>query len=97
VFSTYRDGWIGYDGLVDVGYDKHYRVHHGKNEFARGKAHINGIESFWSFAKIRLVKFHGLEKEYFNTHLKVCEFRFNQRGEDLYKLLLKIFREKPLN
>ncbi|HIP12389.1 MAG TPA: IS1595 family transposase, partial [Arcobacter sp.] len=26
-----------------------------------------------------------------------CEFRFNHRGEDLYKLLLKIFRKSPLN
>jgi transposase-like protein len=22
------DGWRGYDGLVDVGFDRHYRVHH---------------------------------------------------------------------
>ncbi|MBD3789323.1 MAG: IS1595 family transposase, partial [Campylobacterales bacterium] len=28
---------------------------------------------------------------------KECEFRFNYRGEDLYKLLLKIFRNDPLN
>jgi len=35
-------------------------VHHGQNEFVRGKSHINGIESFWSYAKIRLVKFRGL-------------------------------------
>ncbi|SFV91131.1 Mobile element protein [hydrothermal vent metagenome] len=58
----HTDGWRGYDGLVDIGYDKHFRVHHGKNEFARGNCHINGIESFWSYAKIRLVKFRGLEK-----------------------------------
>ncbi len=25
------DGWTGYHGLVDVGYDKHYRVNHGNN------------------------------------------------------------------
>jgi transposase-like protein len=93
----HTDGWKAYDGLVDVGYDKHYRVHHGKDEFVRGKSHINGIESFWSYAKIRLVKFHGLDKESFNLHLKECEFRFNHRGEDLYRLLLKIFRNKPLN
>src|SRR5437660_4131666 len=30
------DGWRGYDGLVDVGYAKHFRVNHGENEFARG-------------------------------------------------------------
>ena len=29
------DGWRAYDGLVDIGYKKHYRVHHGANEFAR--------------------------------------------------------------
>ncbi len=47
----HSDGWRGYNGLVDVGYKKHLRVHHGKNEFARGNCHINGIESFWSYAK----------------------------------------------
>lgn len=93
----HSDGWRGYHGLVDVGYDKHFRVHHSKNEFLRGNSHINGIESLWSYAKIRLVKFHGMGKRTFNLHLKECEFRFNIRGEDLYKLLLKIFRKSPLN
>jgi len=92
----HSDGWRGYDGLVDIGYDKHFRVHHGENEFARGNCHINGIESFWSYAKIRLVKFRGIDKKNFNLHLKECEFRFNHRGEDLYKILLKIFRKEPL-
>ena len=41
------DGWRGYDGLVDIGFDKHFRVNHSANEFARGKCHINLIESFW--------------------------------------------------
>lgn len=30
----HSDGWRGYDGLVDIGFDKHFRVHHGENEFA---------------------------------------------------------------
>lgn len=51
------DKWRGYDGLVDVGYDKHVRVNHSK-AFVNGKTkvHINGIESFWSFTKRRLCK-----------------------------------------
>ena len=93
----HSDKWRGYNGLVDLGYKKHYRVHHGTNEFARGKNHINGIESFWSFAKNRLIKFHGLNRDTFYLHLKECEFRFNYRNENLYHLLLKLFREKPLN
>ena len=51
--SIHTDGWKAYDGLILNGYD-HYRVYHSKNEFARGRAHVNGIESFWSFAKRRV-------------------------------------------
>jgi len=36
----HSDGWRGYHGLADVGYDKHFRVHCGKNEFVRGNSHI---------------------------------------------------------
>ena len=56
----HTDRWRGYDGLVDVGFDKHFRVSHGANEFARGSVHVNGIESFWSFAKRRLAQFNGV-------------------------------------
>ena len=91
------DGWRGYHGLVDLGYEKHFRVHHGANEFARGKCHINGIESFWAFAKHRLIKFKGLKKEKFYLHLKECEFRFNYREQQLYSVLLGAFRKHPLS
>ena len=30
----FSDGWKSYDGLVDFGYKKHYRVKHCKEEFA---------------------------------------------------------------
>jgi hypothetical protein len=35
-------------------------VHHSANEFARGRRHINGIESFWSYAKTRLARLRGI-------------------------------------
>lgn len=56
----HTDRWRGYDGLVDVCFDKHLRVNHGNNEFARGCVHVNGIESFWSYAKRRMVQFNGV-------------------------------------
>ncbi len=31
----YSDGWRGYDGLVNVGFNKHYRVNHSNNEFSK--------------------------------------------------------------
>jgi len=88
----YSDGWRGYDGLVDVGYDKHFRVNHGKNEFARGNGiHINGIENFWSFTKRRLAKFNGV-KEYFELHLKESEWRYGKNCDTLKKELWKIYK-----
>jgi len=93
---VYSDGWRSYDGLVDWGYKKHYRVHHGVNEFvelANPRNHINGIENFWGVAKVRLAKFRGIRKDHFNLHLKECEFRYNMRHEDMYKELLKILRK----
>jgi len=91
----HSDGLRSYHGLVDLGYQKHYRIDHGEGEFAKGTNHINGIESFWGFAKTRLVKFHGIAKTTFNLHLKECEFRFNHR-RDMYEVLLKILRKNPL-
>lgn len=92
----HSDGWRGYNGLVDVGYDKHYRVQHGQDEFVRGNSHINGIESLWSYAKRRLARFNGLRKEHFLIHLKETEFRFNHRNEHLYSTMLKRLRDEPL-
>ena len=91
----HSDGWRGYNGLVDLGYKRHFRVNHGQNEFVHGKSHINGIESFWGYSKTRLSKFRGLSKMTFHLHLKECEFRFNHRGQNLYRLILKILKKYP--
>ena len=90
------DWWKAYDWLVDLGYEKHYRIHHWNNEFARWKQHINWIESFWSFTKRRLAKFNGIKAEKFPLYIKECEFRFNCRrqNKNIYnelKKLLKIY------
>lgn len=93
----YSDGWKGYDGLVDVWIDKHFRVNHGKSEFSLGNGiHINGIENFWSFTKRRLNKFNGV-KVNFHLHLKECEWRYTKESFELEQELLtmiKIFYKK---
>lgn len=92
----HSDGWRGYNGLVDVGYSKHLRVNHSEDVFAIGDVHINGIESFWSFAKRRLQKFNGVPTRTFYLHLKECEYRFNHRYENMPLLLLKLLERHPL-
>jgi transposase len=82
-----------------MGYKKHYRIAHGKDEFAEKHTHINGIVPIrrdWGLAKVRLSRFRGIHKSTFYLHLKECEFRFNHRSENLYVLLLAMLRNNPL-
>jgi len=84
----HSDGWRGYDGLVDVGYDKHFRINKTRSFVEKG-VHINGIEAFWSFTKRRLSKFNGV-KANFELHLKECEWRYNKPLTDLIGELKKL-------
>ena len=93
--TVFTDGWKSYHGLIYQGF-QHYRIYHSKNEFARGKNHINGIESFWGFTKTRMQKLRGIRKDKFMIHLKESEWRWNHRNESIYKILLKILAENPL-
>jgi transposase-like protein len=93
--TVYTDGWKAYNGLILNRYD-HYRVYHSHNEFARGKYHVNGIESFWSYCKRRLSKFNGMKNENFILHLKECEFRWNMKNKDLSQIMWKIFIKKKI-
>lgn len=86
--NIYTDHWRSYDGLLLSGY-KHYRINHSK-EFARSHNHVNGIESFWSYAKRKMRKHNGVPKQKFYLYLKEAEFRFNHRNDDLFKILTKI-------
>jgi transposase len=64
----YTDRFRSYNGLVSYGF-KNRRIDHGKR-FANGKVYINGIEGFWSFAKERLMKYHGVNPAKFPIFLK---------------------------
>ena len=64
--------------------------------FSENGVHINGIESFWSYAKRRHQKFNGLRRTAFPTFLKETEFRFNTRDQYLYKILFGSCRLNPL-
>ena len=65
-------------------------LYHHTNEVSRGKSHVNGEISFWSFAK-RLSKFNGFTDEKFILHLKESEFRFNYRRDSALLLLERLF------
>ena len=79
---VYTDKFKSYDSLMFCGY-RHLKVDHGKY-FSSGKVYINGMEGFWSWAKERLIKHHGVSKEHFPLYLKELEFRYNHRNEDIF-------------
>ena len=83
----YTDGWKSYASLHQYG--KHNIIDHDK-ELAQGHNHINGIEGFWSFAKERFHKYHGIDKHNYPLYVKEMEFRFNHRNENIYKLLTDV-------
>ena len=64
-------------------------INHSKT-FVKAKNHINGLENFWSFAKERLLKYHGISKNNFHLYLKEMEFRYNYRKENIYHLSTQI-------
>ena len=85
------DKFHGYDSLVFCGY-RHLKVDHGKY-FASGKVYINGLEGFWSFAKERLMKYHGVSKKKFPLYLKELEYRYNNRNKNLFVLLTHLLAD----
>lgn len=79
--TVLTDRWRGFSELGLDGYT-HKSVNHSVEYVARDGTHINGIESFWSFAKRRLTKFNGIAMTTIPLHIKEGEWRWNHR-EDL--------------
>ena len=90
----YTDQFRSYKSLKF--YRKHLLVDH-LEKFADGKNHINGIEGFWSYAKERLLKYHGVSKQNFILYLKELEFRFNNRKNNIFYLLNDIIYQNKFN
>lgn len=82
---VYTDKFRGYDALMFCGY-RHLRIDHQK-VFSSGKVYINGLEGFWSYAKERLIKHHGVSIHKFPLYLKEMEFRYNYRNQNIFEIL----------
>lgn len=91
-----NNGWHGYDGLVDVEYEKPYGVKNKAADETAESGMLGEIDDFWRFAKGRLEKFNGISNRTFYLHLKECEWRFNRRELDLYTELLTLLRQHPI-
>ena len=75
---VYTDGEAGYVGLP-----QHEAVKHSVGEYVRGKAHTNGIESFWSMLKRGYVgTYHKMSPKHLDRYVGEFAGRHNQRPAD---------------
>lgn len=89
--------WRHYDGIVDLNGRWHYRLSTVSTQMQNVSEPLGSIEDFLGFARKRLITINLNGADHFNLLLKECEYRFNNRNDNLYQLLLKRFREKPLS
>ena len=47
--------------------------------------------------RMRIASFKGITQKTLYLHVKECEFKYSHRKENLYLILLEIFRKEPLN
>ena len=78
-----------YDILQEDGYE-HQQINHSQGFVNKKGIHIGTIESFWSSAKDHFRRFRGIARRTYPLHLKECEFRWNNRGDE--KLMLKTLK-----
>lgn len=90
---VYTDRWRGFSELGIDGYT-HHSVNHSEEYVDQKGNHINGIESFWSFAARRLRKFNGVARTTLPLHIKECEWRYNQK--DVAKALKALLADPLL-
>ena len=81
-----------FSNVADLG---QYRLYNLENEGTIARA--DDIDAFWGLTKHRLAKFKGLNRSTVYLHLKECEFRYNNRNEDIYETLLELLQTQPLS
>ena len=73
---VYTDEAAAYQGMK---HRSHWTVKHSANEYVKGMAHINGIESFWSVLKRGLHgTYHHVSVKHLGKYVNECTFRLNE-------------------
>lgn len=86
----------GIDVIAELGTGSRLRLCDGSDRKYEIRDKINRIEGFIGYSQTRLEKFKGMHGSTHALHLKECELRYNTKSEELYSLILKIIRNKPL-
>lgn len=76
------DDFAGYRYFKTEGFD-HVTVNHAQKEYARGIAHTNTIEGFWSQLKRGINgTYHHVSPKYLQSYVDEFSYRYNLRNAD---------------
>jgi len=76
--NVYTDEWTSYKILSD--YFAHSIVNHGAEEYVKGEAHTNNIESFWAYFKRGIYGiYHHVSDEHLSRYINESAFRFDNK------------------
>jgi len=83
------DTWRAYTGLATKGY-VHRTVEHAKEEYVKGKNHINGLEGFFGYLKRQLASRGGIRRERLPYYLAEYVWRYNYRKLSVEKQVKRL-------
>jgi len=78
-----------FDAIIDINQNKFTRLNSNKLPLSKSVFSPDNLERFWGFSKQRLNKFNGVNN-YFEFHLKECEWRWKKSLKDMDKNLKKL-------
>jgi transposase len=88
--NIYSDEYRAYKSLSKRGYS-HTTVNHSKLEYARGSAHTNTIEGFWSQLKRSIDgTYHAVSPKYLQSYVDEFVFHYNFRDVAVCPVLLEL-------
>jgi len=90
----FTDEAVTYDGIkhMPAGYG-HRRIKHSARVYAKGNAHTNTIEGFWSLVKRGIGGvYHSVSQKYLQTYLNEFSFRYNRRDQG--NLIFRAFLQR---
>ena len=81
---VYTDEAAAYQGMK---HRSHWAVKHSANEYVKGMAHTNGIESFWSVLKRGLLgTYHHVLVKHLGRYVDEFTFRLNEGNVKIHTM-----------
>ena len=87
--SIMSDEWAAYRSLSEKGY--HHTTNNHTENFVDPVTgcHTQTIEGFWANSKVHFKEMHGIKVSQLPAHLDESKFRWNNKKEDMFTLMLR--------